>query len=134
VELAVSPGLYLADTKFALTAAGFITSPNNQLVSRTSVNEDLSVPLPSIGFVMNYNITPRFQFQSRYDFFYINISNYEGAMFEFYAGLEYRLFKHFALGAAYDRLDAGLQDTSTGGFKVDFSYNLAYFYGTLYLF
>lgn len=83
---------------------------------------------------MNYNITPRFQFQSRTDFFYINISNYEGAMFEFYAGLEYRLFKHFALGAAYDRLDAGLQDTSTGGFDVNFAYNLVYVYGTLYLF
>jgi hypothetical protein len=55
-------------------------------------------------------------------------------MFEFYAGLEYRLFKHFAMGVAYDRLSTDLQDTSRSGFEFDFSYNLAYFYGTLYFF
>jgi len=134
VELALSPGLYMAGTKFNLTAQGNILFPNNQTGTSTDVNEQLTVPLPSFGFVMNYNITPRFQFQNRVDFFYVNIGDYEGAMFEFYAGLEYRLFRHFAIGAAYDRLTADLQDTSRGGFEFDLSYNLAYFYGTLYFF
>jgi hypothetical protein len=133
-ELAVSPGLYMANTKFALTAHGNITGSNNQAFNTTSVNEQLTVPLPSIGLVMNYNITPRLQFQSRSDFFYVKVSDYEGAMFEFYAGLEYRLFKHFALGTAYDRLDASLQDTSRDGFEFSLAYNLVYIYGTIYLF
>jgi hypothetical protein len=133
-EMAVSPGLYMANTKFNLTAQGNITGPNNQPFQTTTVNENLTVPLPSIGLVINYNITPRFQFQTRTDFFYIAISNYEGSMFEFYAGLEYRLFKHFALGTAYDRLSAGLQDTSRDGFEFNLSYNLVYLYATLYLF
>ena len=133
-ELALSPGLYIANTKFAFTAQGSITSPNNQPSNSTTVNEKLTVPLPSIGFVVNYNITPRFQFQTRGDFFYLAIGDYEGAMFEFYAGLEYRLFKHFALGAAYDRLSDSLQNTSSSGYEFNLSYNLAYFYVTLYLF
>jgi hypothetical protein len=55
-------------------------------------------------------------------------------MFEFYAGLEYRLHEHFALGAAYDRLSAGLKSSGSQGFNVDFGYNLAYLYATLYAF
>ena len=135
VELAVSPGLYMADTKFHLTAHGNVTVPNGQAPFNVArVTEDLTVPLPSIGLVVNYNITPRFQFQTRGDFFYVTISEYQGAMFEFYAGLEYRLFKHLALGAAYDRLSAGLRDTTTDGYEFSLNYNVVYLYATLYLF
>ena len=98
------------------------------------MNEELTLPLPSIGLVANYNIMPKLGFQSRYDFFYLTVNNYTGAMFEFYAGLEYRLFQHFAMGAAYDRLQAGLRGDGDKGFIVNFSYNLAYVYASLYLF
>lgn len=134
VELAFSPGVYMANTKFDLAAQGNILLPNNQPGTSTSVNEKLTVPLPSFGFVMNYNITPRFQVQTRGDFFYVNVGEYEGAMFELYVGLEYRLFRHFAMGVAFDRLSADLQNTTRGGFEFDLDYNLAFFYGTLYFF
>ncbi len=134
VELALSPGLYMAGTKFNLTAQGNILLPNNQPGTSTDVKEQLTVPLPSVGFLMNYNVTPRFQVQTRVDFFYVNVGDYEGAMFELYVGLEYRLFRHFALGAAYDRLATNLQDTTRSGFEFNLAYNLAYFYGTLYFF
>lgn len=132
VELALSPGVYMASTKFGLTAQGNITLPNSQPATATGVKEDVTVPLPSFGLLMNYNITSRFQFQTRADFFYFNAASYEGSMFEFYAGLEYRLFKHLAVGAAYDRLSADLQDTNHDGWEFDFSYNLAFVYGSLY--
>ena len=131
VELAVSPGLYMMRTKFSLSAQGTI---NNVVSSATTINEQLTVPLPSIGLVANYNITPKLQFQSRFDFFYLAVGDYTGDMFEFYAGLEYRLFKHFAMGTAYDRLSAGLENNSRGGYTINFSYNLLYIYATLYAF
>jgi hypothetical protein len=131
VELGVSPGLYMMRTRFNFAASGTI----NGIPSNTAlVNEEVTLPLPSIGFVANYNITPKLQFQSRYDFFYLTINDYSGAMFEFYAGLEYRLFQHFAMGAAYDRLQANLRGDGDQGFNTDFSYNLAYVYATVYLF
>lgn len=130
-ELGVSPGLYIMKTNFNFAAQGTI---NGNASNTALVNEQVTLPLPSIGFVMNYNITPRFQFQNRYDFFYLTINDYSGAMFEFYAGLEYRLFKHFAMGAAYDRLQAGLRGDGDKGFTVNFSYNLAYVYATIYAF
>ncbi|BCA53066.1 DUF481 domain-containing protein [Nitrospira sp. KM1] len=131
VELGVSPGLYMMRTTFNFAAQGTI---NGVVNNTTLVNEQITLPLPSIGFVANYNITPRLAFQSRYDFFYLSINKYTGAMFEFYAGLEYRLFKHFALGAAYDRLQASLRGDGNQGFNIDFSYNLAYVYASLYAF
>jgi hypothetical protein len=131
VELGISPGLYMMQTKFHFAGQGTI---NNVAGSTTIVNEELTLPLPSIGLVANYNITPKLGFQSRYDFFYLSVGDYTGAMFEFYAGLEYRLFRHFAMGAAYDRLQAGLRGDGDKGFSFNFSYNLAYVYATLYLF
>ena len=130
VELGVSPGLYMMKTNFNFAAQGSI---NGAPGSSTVINEQVTLPLPSIGLVANYNITPKLQFQSRYDFFYLTIGDYTGTMFEFYAGLEYRLFQHFAMGAAFDRLTAGLNGSGDQGFNVDFGYNLAYVYATLYV-
>ena len=131
VELAFSPGLYVIKTNFNFAGQGTI---NNVAGTTTVINEQVSIPLPSIGLVVNYNITPKFQFQSRYDYFYLSIGQYTGSMFEFYAGLEYRLHEHFALGAAYDRLSAGLKGSGSQGFNVDFGYNLMYLYASLYAF
>ena len=131
VELGVSPGLYMMQTKFNFAAQGTI---NGAVATSTIVKEQVTLPLPSIGLVANYNISPKLQFQSRYDIFYLTIGDYTGAMFEFYAGLEYRLHKHFAMGAAFDRLQAGLKGSGEQGFNVNFSYNLAYVYATLYAF
>ena len=105
VELGISPGLYVMQTKFNFAAQGTINgAPGVSAV----VNDGVTLPLPSVGLVANYNIMPKLQFQSRFDVFYVSINDYTGAMFEFYAGLEYRLFRHFAMGAAYDRLSANL--------------------------
>ncbi|HSA61626.1 MAG TPA: hypothetical protein VLE03_05255 [Nitrospiraceae bacterium] len=136
VELGVSPGLYMMQTKFSFSGQGTITPPGGTPLagSTTTVSEQLTLPLPSIGLVANYNITPKLQFQSRYDFFYLRVGDYTGNMFEFYAGLEYRLFQHFAMGAAFDRLTAGLKGSGDSGFNINFSYNLAYVYATLYAF
>lgn len=137
VELAVSPGLYMMKTNFNFAGQGAITPPGGGTATPGSViivNEQLTLPLPSIGLVANYNITPKLQFQSRYDVFYLSIGNYAGSMFEFYAGLEYRIVQHLSMGAAYDRLQAELRGNGHEGFNANFSYNLLYLYATVYLF
>jgi len=136
VELGVSPGLYMMKTNFSFAGQGTVQLPNSSPTpgSVILVNEQLTLPLPSIGLVANYNITPKLQFQSRYDVFYLSIGNYAGSMFEFYAGLEYRIVQHFSMGAAYDRLQAELRGNGHEGFNANFSYNLLYLYATVYLF
>ena len=137
VELAVSPGLYMMKTNFNFAGQGAISTPGSQNPTPGSVilvNEQLTLPLPSIGLVANYNITKKLQFQSRYDVFYLSIGNYAGSMFEFYGGLEYRIVNHFAMGAAFDRLQADLRGNGHNGFSANFSYNLMYLYASVYLF
>ena len=137
VELAVSPGLYMMKTNFNFAGQGAISAPGSttpQAGNVILVNEQLTLPLPSIGLVANYNITPKLQFQSRYDVFYLSIGNYAGSMFEFYAGLEYRIVNHLAMGAAFDRLQADLRGNGHEGFSANFSYNLMYLYASVYLF
>ena len=136
VELGFSPGLYIAQTKFNFAGQGTITQPGGVPTpgSSTVVNEQVTLPLPSIGFLANYNITPKLQFQSRFDFFYLAVNEYTGSMFEVYLGLEYRLHQYFAMGAAYDRLTTELSGSGDEGFNVNFGYNLAYVYATVYLF
>lgn len=55
-------------------------------------------------------------------------------MNEFYLGLEYRLFKHFAVGAAYNRLDVKVDyaPNSGAGFSVYNDWNILYMFGSLY--
>jgi len=131
VELGISPGLYVMKTNFNFAGQGTINGASGET---TVINEQITLPLPSIGLIANYNITSKLQAQTRFDFFYLSIGQYTGEMFEFYAGLEYRLFQHFAMGAAYDRLTAGLSGSGNQGFNVDFGYNLAYIYATIYAF
>jgi hypothetical protein len=136
VELGVSPGLYMMKTNFNFVGQGTVTLPGGSPTPGgvVIVRQQLTLPLPSIGLVANYNITPKLQFQSRYDFFYLSIGSFSGAMFEFYGGLEYRIIQHFAMGAAYDRLQADLRGNGHHGFSANFSYNLLYVYATVYLF
>jgi hypothetical protein len=55
-------------------------------------------------------------------------------MAELYVGLEYRIFKHFAVGAAYDRmiLDIDYKAGKPKGWEIDASWNGGFFYGALY--
>jgi hypothetical protein len=139
VELGLSPGLYIAKFKFALAGSATCsgTHPNcvGQPTAFGSVSQQLTVPLPSLGAYVNYHITPRLMSQVRFDWFYLAVGNdFTGSMLEFYAGLEYRLFKHFALGASYDRLQTNveLNKKSSSGFSVETAWNTVFLYGALY--
>ena len=139
VELGLSPGLYIAKFKFAIagsaTCSGTLPNCAGQPTGAGSVFQQLTVPLPSLGGYVNYHFTPRLMSQVRFDWFYLAVGNeFTGSLLEFYAGLEYRLFKHFALGASYDRLQAivELDKKSSSGFSVESAWNTVFLYGALY--
>jgi hypothetical protein len=103
------------------------------LVAR-SATEEITVPLPSLGIQGSYRILPRLQAQLRLDWFYLDVAGLRGAMTEVYLGLEFRLFKHFAVGAAYDFLsvDAKFHADEKGGWGVQNIWNTVFMYGALY--
>jgi len=137
VELGASFGLYFADigTSFSsnLTCTGVPACTSGTGVQGAE-SVDFVAPLPSIGFLVNYHFTPRLQLQTRFDWFYLETANWEGSMNEIYFGLDYRLFKHFSLGAAFDRFDVDLKSDPEGkdGWRVENDWNTLFFYGALY--
>ncbi|MGE3155011.1 MAG: hypothetical protein AB7G48_10565 [Nitrospiraceae bacterium] len=138
VELGISPGLYVAklDTLFAgnLVCAGGPSCAGGTIVASSVESQKLTVPLPSIGVLLNYNITTRLKAQLRFDWFYLEVNTLKGSMNEFYAGLEYRLFKHFAVGGAFDRLsiDVDYKPKDESGWGVRNDWATAFLYGALY--
>lgn len=137
VELAASVGLYIADIRVGFSGNFSCTgSPNCTGTSQTVLSEDgkLFAPLPTIGLLVKYNFTPRLVGQARFDWFYVEFSQFKGFMTELYFGLEYRLLKHFALGAAFNRLDVSLdyQPEESTGWQISNGWNMVYLFGSLY--
>ena len=134
-ELFGSFGIYVGDLEFVVTGTGTITPGGGAPFGGTRrIKEDLFAPLPSIGFGTNYLISPKLAMYFRADAFWIRIDELEGAVTELLLGLEYRLFKHFALGAAFDRvaIDVEWKAGKSGGLDVDGAWNGALVYGALY--
>jgi len=94
----------------------------------------VSVPLPVIGLRMGYAITPKWSVQYVSEAFFIDIDDsFRGALINFELNTEYRLFKHFALGAGIARIgiDAEVDDDDWKG-KVTDAYRGFNLYGTFY--
>jgi hypothetical protein len=137
VDLALSVGLYVGDIKFKisgdLTCSGGTTCGPGSTLGASSTDEHITIPLPSLGFQVNYNFLPRLQAQLRFDWFHLQVADAKGFMTEVYVGAEYRIFKHFALGAAYDFLyiSAGV-DSNDKGWEITNSWNTVFAYAALY--
>jgi hypothetical protein len=138
-ELQLSGGLYVANmnlklnANFTCTGGPTCSTSGGPLVAGGSTTTQ-TVPLPSFGFQTNYHITPRLLTQFRLEWFYIEASTFQGAMSDFYLGIEYRALKHFALGTAFDRfnVDVSYSPDTSRGWRVLNNWNSLYLYGALY--
>ena len=134
-ELKLSPGMYFGDFEAKFKGNTVIDAGDIAPISGSkTVKENLFAPLPTIGVAVAYKISPRLTANLRTDYFYVKINDIEGTMAEFYLGLEYRVFKNFAVGAAYDRmmLDVDINSGKNNGWEIDASWNSGLFYGSLY--
>ena len=137
MELAISPGVYVADIDASLTGTLTVADTAGAMAAASAGTgiEDLTLPLPSLGLIMNYHITPRLTANVRGDGFYLEVGEYKGFMSEAYLGLDYRVLKNFSLGAAYDFFAVNVERSgNTKGWEVDNFWHLVYLYGSLYFF
>ena len=131
VELAASAGFYITEISGSLTA---VTTVGSLINAGTKSASDLLAPLPQFGFLMRYYITPRLNTELRANIFYVNVGSWTGSLADLYIGMEYRLFKHFGIGGAVNRLNVNVEGPvgETATFKVDNSWNTAFVYGSFY--
>ena len=135
IEMTLSPGVYFGDFNARFKGDAVIDSDDNvPIAQQRTVREDFFAPLPAVGLAFHYDIIPRLTAGIRTDFFYVDIDDVKGGMVDILAGLEYRVFKHFAMGVAYNRLILDLEYDSgkSDGGELDASWNSGLFYGALY--
>jgi hypothetical protein len=91
VELGVGAGLHITRLTMALDAS--------TLSKDALQNVNTTVPLPVLSFVLNYNVTPTFGWYLKTEAFALNFDNWSGTYRDTTLGMEYRAWKHVALGA-----------------------------------
>ena len=107
-------------------------------ISASGINEAqsqaITAPLPVWGLFADYNFTPRFSVYYNYQVFFIDYQDKaRGGMQDMLFGLEYRLFRHLSLGAAYNRFNLNLElkgDKST--LNLDTGWNGGMVYAAAY--
>ena len=124
VELTLTAGLNITeyDLQFALDDG----------TKRESAG--VTVPLPVFGLRMGYAITPKWSVHYVSEAFFIELDDtFRGARLNYELNTEYRLFKHFALGAGLARIgiNAEVDDDDWSG-KVTDSYRGFNVFGTFY--
>ncbi|MGH8688006.1 MAG: hypothetical protein ACREVQ_09885 [Burkholderiales bacterium] len=124
VELGGLAGLHIMNISMGINGAAIGQSNTSSVTA----------PLPVLGMYARYNFTPAFSIYYNYQFFFINYEDkIKGGLQDFLLGLEYRISKHFALGAAFNKFGMNVQskgDLST--LNVDSNWTGTMLYGSLY--
>lgn len=93
IELGLGTGLHITRLAFDLDAS--ITLPLNSSIQKV----DTTLPLPVFSLALQYKVTPKFHWYLKTEAFALKFDNWEGSFQDVTFGIEYRAWKHFALGA-----------------------------------
>ena len=124
VELSITAGLNFTDYDLQFSDT---TGANTSTAGVTA-------PLPMIGLRMGYAITPKWSVNYVAESFFIDINDkLRGALINYELNTEYKLFKHFAIGAGFARIGSSLEvnDNDWKG-SVSDSYRGYTIFGTFY--
>jgi len=114
VELGIGAGLHITRVKVNLDSN--IIIPASSSVERV----DTTVPLPVVTLVLQYKVTPKFHWFLRTEAFALQYDNYTGSFRDTNLGVEYRAWKHVALGAGVTSSSLEIEeDDSEFHFKLD---------------
>jgi len=123
-ELGASFGLHIMKFSAGISASG----------GGMSKSEAVTAPLPVFGLYADYNFTPKFSAFYNYQFFFINYQDkVKGGLQDFLIGMEYRLLRNVALGAAYNRFGVAMDikgDDAT--LRISSNWNGGMLYGAFY--
>lgn len=91
VELAVGGGLHITRVAIGMTA-----ETTSSGIDTTDISTN--VPLPVLSFALNYQVTPKFSWYLKSEFFALKFSDWDGSYTDNTLGMEYRVLKNIGLG------------------------------------
>ena len=112
--LGFTAGLYVAEVGAKLSAENIAVEAGG----------GLTAPLPVIGLRGEYRFTDKWAFRASGELFGLEYEAFDGSLIDLYAGIDYRLFEHVAIGAALNsvKLDVDVSDNDLIG-ALDWQYD-----------
>jgi hypothetical protein len=112
-QLAASLGVHWMRVDSKLSGSAFV---NDVVVPLGSDGDDFGVPLPNIGLVGAYALTPKLTLAGSVDWFKAKVRGFKGKLWNVGASLDYRLFRYLGVGAGYNwfRLDVKDEEKEDG--------------------
>ena len=92
VELAAGAGLHMAEVRFGLDVDSAIIGSE----LRTAKS---NLPMPVLSFMLDYNVTPRFDWFLKTQLFALDLGEWRGVYSDIELGMKYQLFEHIGIGA-----------------------------------
>ena len=107
-DLAVAGGLYGMAVDFKIKRDGSLGGDEEKT--------DFAFPLPVIGLRGSFALSPKWFIRQSFDYFYVNIGDYEGQLVDFLAAVEWNAFKHVGLGVGYNYVQMDLDYNGSDDF------------------
>jgi hypothetical protein len=101
-EFGATFGLHATNISATLSAAGVATRKGEAMA-----------PLPTIGVYGAYALSPNWLLSGRIDYFSMNNDKIDGSLVNINTGAEYRVSRHFGVGAGYRYVDVDLSVTGS---------------------
>ena len=112
--LGVTAGLYVADVGISLAP---------QSIGRSS-SGGVTAPLPVVGLRGQYDLAEKWSLRGSAEIFAIEYGDFSGSLYDVYAGLDYQLTRHVAVGLGLNsvKLNVGVDKSNFSG-DLDWRYD-----------
>lgn len=132
MRIAVGLGIYGVPIRYGIE----ITEPGDD---RALEIRNVVLPLPTLAIRSEFQLVPKLFLNLSVNFMYLEVGDFKGSLVDANIGLEYRMWKHFGMGLAYNPLSVHVESESKNADypgasfvgSADVSYNGLLLYGKL---
>jgi hypothetical protein len=111
-DLGIAAGLYGMKLDFELKTEGVVGGAREKT--------DFAFPLPVLGLRGTFALSDKWFIRQQFDYFYVNIADYEGQLLDFLVAVEWNALKYLGLGVGYNYVQMDLEYSGSDDFLSEF--------------
>ena len=110
VELMAGAGLHVSRFEIDLDVK---TDPSGTVSTQSTRKGDHTLPLPTLGFGMNYRVNPKLFWFMRAEGFYLEYDDWRGLFSELQVGTEYNVWRNLGVGVGLVTTNLNVTETTS---------------------